>query len=193
MDLETDAPPQDGDIDGAGAGVVALAPATVDTSDGGQHDHRHGADHHAGVGSAGTAPLVTSQVNFRSPSGQRCYAGWPDDQRVSGTAQDGIYEFAMTVPQGAQLGTWDWSDYGQVVDQSAIAAPTRPPNFRPPALRQRLRAVRRGGDDGAGSCNSFDVLGRLTTDPRAPDEPARSPSRRGSPDARRRRRAQRLN
>ena len=57
-----------------------------------------------------------SSVRFRSPSGQSVYAMLSDLERTTGTAQNGTVQYAMTVPQFAEHGTWT-VEYIYLVDQ----------------------------------------------------------------------------
>src|SRR6185436_11077506 len=57
-----------------------------------------------------------SQVRFRSPSGNQFVDGLFSTNRISGTALDGTYEHAITIPQYAEAGTWT-ADYFLLVDQ----------------------------------------------------------------------------
>jgi hypothetical protein len=82
----------------------SLSPTSIDTSSSAQTitATAHITDNLAGiVHGAGLA-----EARFRSPSGQFVNAPFYSEQRVSGTAQDGIYSYDMTVPQFSEEGTW---------------------------------------------------------------------------------------
>ena len=58
-----------------------------------------------------------SQIRFKSPSGNQIVdAMLSGYERVSGTALDGVYSYAMTVPRFAESGTWV-VDNALLVDQ----------------------------------------------------------------------------
>jgi serine protease len=97
----------------------SITPSTVDTSSSSQNITvtAHITDDLAGNAGPGyfSSP---SQVRFVGPSGkQSVWTMLDGTRRISGTAQDGVYQATMTVPQYAEQGTWTVQGF-LLVDQA---------------------------------------------------------------------------
>jgi hypothetical protein len=80
----------------------AISPSSIDTSAGSRKVTvtARVTDAGAGLGDFGAS------VSFTSPSGQSAWASLGTSERISGDAQDGIYEADVTVPKQSEQGTW---------------------------------------------------------------------------------------
>jgi hypothetical protein len=85
---------------------LSFAPATVDTSTGPKTITVRARLTDAGVGVAGEGyTRGATEARFQSPSGGQIVDAILY-KLVSGDSADGIYEWTMTVPAGAEAGTW---------------------------------------------------------------------------------------
>src|SRR2546423_13490093 len=91
-------------------GAVTVSPTSIDTSGAPVSvtvTARITDDQSGIVATSGGAYGGSGNLTFRvSSSSQYAYASFTAANRISGTAQDGVYQVAMTVPHYAAQGTW---------------------------------------------------------------------------------------
>src|SRR4051812_22034247 len=90
------------DTTGPALAGFSLSPTTIDTSTSSQNVTvtAHITDAGAGIGMSGAF------VSFRGPNDQYASAFLGSSQRISGTANDGVYRYQLTMPQYSAHGTW---------------------------------------------------------------------------------------
>ena len=90
----------------------------------------------AGVGAGGSGHIAGS-ANFQSPSGgQNLHAVFSEEDVCRAPPNNGVYEYAMTVPQGAEGGTrphhlWLYDQLGNMrfLNTAALQAAGYPTSF----------------------------------------------------------------
>jgi hypothetical protein len=111
-----------GDIVAPRFRAFTITPTSVDTSTGPALVVFRARLTDSGSGVATGVGDTASEVRFRSPSGeQEVIAQFGSQQRTTGSQYDGWYEYATTLPPGAEQGTWTVV-YARPVDAAHNAA-----------------------------------------------------------------------
>jgi hypothetical protein len=142
----------------------AIAPRTLDTSNGSQliAITAHLTDDGSGVRAAGAGTV--SHVQFRSPGSTFLLARFDAAHRISGSATDGVYRDVLSLPAGSDTGTWavtnmrlvDEAGNSRTLDAAQLDARGFPSSFANTPGSGRLLNVGRGGS-GSGTVTSSPV------------------------------------